>query len=295
MQRPSAFFRRIVKIVATVSIVTLKISIVISFVGHVSTTDTAGTDGFMRYTAPAQHSNYTFCGGTVSISLNASTSTFIKDNCAEPLVFLAEGEVLANVRPSASRPFRIIHNHIVLVVLGTQFDVSAHETAADVSATSGAVRVYEQGDDGRLKDPIVLSPMGARRAQFVLHGGDLARAEERDGTVLVTPDANDPRAAENRTSWRQEEYIIDKQRLDSVVWEFNRYSHTQIVLGDREVEQMRLGGRYRLTRTNEFLSQLRGLDLEVIRVDGDEVHPPRYIVRLPTHVKAAPGRKSHDR
>jgi transmembrane sensor len=279
MSRFVPFLRRFALKVMIYLGVSLKISIVVVFAGRITITDTGSSEGVAKYTGTAQRSDYTLADQS-RIFLNADTAVFIKEGRDKRQLFLLKGEVLADIRHDESKPFEVIVGHVVLRDLGTRFDISTHDDVTNVSATAGTIRVYTQGKDGHLEDPVVVTAAVARRTPAVLKNGDLVRLEEHDGTVLVFRDLNDPHAAQNRTTWLQEEYIIDKQRLDEVVWEFNRFNQAQIVIDDPDIAGMKLGGRYRLSSEDVFLSNLRlGFQLEVMRVDADETHPPSYILR----------------
>jgi ferric-dicitrate binding protein FerR (iron transport regulator) len=47
-------------------------------------------------------------------------------------------------------------------------------------------------------------------------------------------------------------YAIHNQRLDEIVWEFNRYNYSQIVFEDPQVAELRMGGAFDLRDLEGF-------------------------------------------
>lgn len=123
------------------------------------------------------------------------------------------------------------------------------------------------------------------RTPTYLFPGDLTRLEMHDNTVLITRDKNSLDEARNRSSWIDGRLITGGERLDEVLWELNaRSNKTQLLIGDPEIAQKRIGGNFDLMHVDEFLQTARiAFGLEVIPVKEPGVDDiSTYILRLPT-------------
>ena len=248
-----------------------------------------GGDGITRST-PIGHRDRVTLDDRSTVDLNADTTILVVLSPHLRQVFLSKGEIRPTIHHDEARPLEILINHVVLRDLGTQFDVGIHETTTNVSVTSGLVQAFQLREDGSLVNPVTWTKSGPRRNPVFLVPGDSARLEEHDGIVIVSKTPNDLEAAQNRSSWLQDDFIVKRQRLDEVVWEYNRWNKTQIVIDDPEAARMEIGGIYRLTDVDAFLSNLRAaLDIEALPIKGSESLPPSYVLRL-THKDAARGK-----
>ena len=257
----------------------VQITIFVILGGCLTVTDMGNSEGITRTTPIGRRDTITLADRTV-VDLNANTSILIKQNAHERLVLLEKGEIQASGHHDKIIPLRIVVGHVMLEVMGTQFDVAFHDGVSTVSVTEGKVRIYERRDDGSPANPITVTESSARRDPMVLEMGDSVRLEEHGGTVLASRERNDPLAAQNRTAWLQGQFMADKRRLDELFWEFESYNRIRIVTDDPTIAKTEIGGRYHLTNVEEFLSVLRSaLDLNITSVEGDHSLLPTYVLR----------------
>ena len=74
---------------------------------------------------------------------------------------------------------------------------------------------------------------------------------------------------EQRTAWRDQMVELDGETVEQAADEFNRYRKAPILIGDTRVSALRIGGRFRTTDSQEFLSALQ-LTLPIRVVDGED-------------------------
>ena len=259
----------------------VSITLVVSV--RVIITDGADSDGTTLHTVFAQRTKVTFADHSV-VELNAGTLVLFKEG-ARRQIFLQEGEIRLSIQHGVSKPADVHVGNILLQDLGTQFDVSVHERSVNAVVTDGQVRVQESRPDGSLVDPIDVTGTSHQRHRMVLKKGDMIRLDERDGAVFAYVSRNDSTEAEMRSSWLNGELATTGERLDEVILQFNRYNRIPIVINDPSVAQMKVGGHYFLTDSNDFLSDLRqALGVEVVPVlDGARNVVQMNLLRAPVN------------
>lgn len=258
---------------------TITITIVICLGGRLSITDMGTAEGISRITPIAHRDQVVLLDRSV-LDLNADTSALIKQGPHERQVFLQNGEIRATVKHDDSNPMEVFVGHTVFEDLGTQFDISTHETTTNIAVTAGKVRIYQRLANGDRVDPVTVTRKGARRDPVYLVMGDLARLEERGGIVVVSKDRNSLERAQSRSSWLHDEFIAAGQPLDEVIWQFNRYHNAQIVINDLDTARLVIGGAYNLADVDGLLSALDHLfHLKATPIVGGQGTPPVYILQ----------------
>lgn len=88
--------------------------------------------------------------------------------------------------------------------------------------------------------------------------GRTARSGERlslmPGAARVDP--GDDAAIDRVRGWRQGVLVLDGDRLDAALAEYNRYLRHRIAIGDPALAGLRLGGRFSTSDVSEFLSAM---------------------------------------
>src|SRR3546814_10539015 len=67
----------------------------------------------------------------------------------------------------------------------------------------------------------------------------------------------DSRLIGQRTAWREQMVELDGETIEQAASEFNRYRAAPILIGDTRASSLRIGGRFRITASKEFLPALR--------------------------------------
>lgn len=254
---------------------------------HFVTIDPAAPE---YHTDIGQHSAVTLKDRS-EIRLGGGTSIKVNDAAHFRTVRLERGEILAAVRPDSDRPFQVVDGHLIAFNLGTTYDYVKHGSISNIAVLDGQVRLYQRNGLDQRGDPIVAEAGVYRRAPVILSAGDLARIEQRgDGTVIVTRAHAGLDVARQRTQWLEGEIVASGQRLDEVIWEFNRYNQTQIVIDDPNLGSMIWGGAVSLRNVEGLIGVLRlqqHMDVEIVK--GDDGQTTSY------HLKgvAAPVREKN--
>ena len=188
-------------------------------------------------------------GSTVTLNTNSGIRVAVTET--ERRVDLEKGEAFFEVAKDPNRPFVVRAGAARIIAVGTKFSVRREANDVRVVVTEGRVRVEHA------------SPR--QRAQTTLiSAGDVALAGESG--VLVKDQALED--VEDRLSWRHGFVVFHDTPLADVVAEFNRYSTRQVVISNRDLESIRIGGTFRSGNVEAFVRLLsEGFP---VRVDESE-------------------------
>jgi transmembrane sensor len=170
---------------------------------------------------------------------------------------LSRGEALFSVSHDRARPFEVHALQGVTTAVGTQFDVELTRGGAAVSVLEGTVTVGASGS-ATAAPPVAVSA-----------GSGVGYTQE--GAV------SEIRAAEvgRIQGWRSQRIVFNDIALDTALAEYNRYTHTPIVLGNPELGSRHINGVFHIGDEAAFLSALdQGLHLKAIKGDAQTVLQP---------------------
>lgn len=208
------------------------------------------------------------------VHLGGGTSIQVSDAPHFRTVVLERGEILATIHPDSERPFQVVDGHVIASNLGTAYDYAKHDSISNIAVLDGQVRLYQRNELDQRGDPLVAESGVYRRAAVILGAGDLARIEQlNDGTVIVTRTHVGLDAAKQRTQWLEGEMVASGQRLDEVIWKFNRYNRTQIAIDDPDIGSMIWGGAVSLNNVEGLIGVLRlqqHMDVEIVKGDDGQ-------------------------
>lgn len=146
-------------------------------------------------------------------------------------VRLLAGEAFFEVKPDASRPFRVLADAVEAAVVGTSFDVRLSPDGVVVSVEHGIVRV---------------GPASAS-----------ARDELRAGQAIrVTSDGETSRQAASAAmvaAWRDGQLVAQNVPLREAVDQLRRYFAGTIVLASTSLGERRITGAYNLADPEDAL------------------------------------------
>ena len=173
------------------------------------------------------------------ITLNKrSTVTYLSKFKGNTRAIALKGEAFFNVAPDKKKPFIISVNDVQVTVVGTSFNIKTENGNTEVVVETGIVQVTRSGKTVELiaGEKIVMSP-------------------------------NDSNAAKEKVSdklynyYRSKEFVCDDTPLWKLVQVVNEAYDTKIVIGRKELNDMRLT----TTFNNESLEKV----LEVIHLTFD--------------------------
>jgi transmembrane sensor len=185
------------------------------------------------------------------VTLNTDTEIRVAVSATERRVELERGEAFFDVARDPTRPFVVRAGNRRVVAIGTQFSVR------------------EQGDDVRVvvSEGRVRLETSTGEAIAELTAGAIARA--RDDAVMVEEDRLPE--IERTLTWRSGQLTFRDTPLAEAVAEFNRYNSRRIVIEDPAVAALEVGGVFRATNVDPFVSLLE--EAFPIRVvdEGDRI------------------------
>ena len=163
-------------------------------------------------------------------------------------VRVMKGEASFEISHDPARPFDVEARAAVIRAVGTAFNVRLRPSLVELTVTHGKVTVH-CGD----------SPL----QQVAAGSGAVIQPRSISLTRLG------PKIVEQRTAWRAQMVELDGETVEQAADEFNRYRKAPILIGDTRVSALRIGGRFRTTDSQEFLSALQ-LSLPIRVVDGED-------------------------
>jgi transmembrane sensor len=274
--RRRPFWRRIVEDLRTPSprwqaaAVTMAALVVVSLgllglwnlrpVAHVSTP--AAVTALHFETGHGEQQTQQLSDGSV-LHLNTDTAVTVRYSKAERLVRLTSGEADFEVVHAPDRPFRVLAGAAAIVDLGTKFDVRLEDKSTLVTVVEGRIVVGLSASAGGSSPSHVhtLQPVQVDANEQIIVA---------EGKWPATPVAID---AQRTTAWLHRQIMFEREPLERVAGEFNRYSRIPIEITTPALRSLEISGAFSTDDTRGFIAFLRSLD--GVRV---EVTPTRILV-----------------
>jgi transmembrane sensor len=197
------------------------------------------------------------------LHLNTDTAVTVRYSDKERLVVLTSGEADFEVTHALDRPFRVLAGPAAIVDLGTKFDVRLEDKSTLVTVVEGriAVGLSPSAESGR--------PNQGYTPQLVqVTAGQQIAVTDREWPA--TPVAID---AQRTTARLHRQIMFEREPLERVAGEFNRYSSIPIEITTPALRSLEISGAFSTDDTRGFIAFLRSLD--GVRV---EVTPTRILV-----------------
>ncbi|MHA6766824.1 FecR family protein [Sphingobium ummariense] len=185
-------------------------------------------------------------GSTLHLNSDSEVEVRFTDNGRR--VRVVKGEASFDIAHDKNRPFDVEARSALIRAVGTAFNVRMRPALVELTVTQGTVTVH----------------CGDRRQEKVSAGNG---AVIQPRTIALTQLSQ--RLIGQRTAWREQMVELDGETIEQATAEFNRYRRTPILIGDTRVSGLRIGGRFRITDSKEFLSALQ-LSLPIRAVDGED-------------------------
>jgi transmembrane sensor len=194
-------------------------------------------------------------GSTVFLNTDSSVRVALSHNLRR--IELVRGEALFSVSHDPARPFEVHALQGVTTAVGTQFDVELTRGGAAVSVLEGTVTVGASGSATSAPPVAVVAGSGVGYTQ------EGAVSEIRPAEV-------------NRIQgWRSQRIVFNDMALDTALAEYNRYTHTPIVLSDPALGSRHINGVFHIGDEAAFLSAMeQGLHLKATHGAAQTVLEP---------------------
>ena len=225
-----------------------------------------GTDSSAYQTATAEHRTVMLQDGS-SITLGAESYVLVAFDRETRRVELRSGEAYFRVAKDKlgkdrARPFVVAAGTRTIRALGTEFDINIGVRDIKVAVVEGRVRVE--------RHPVSTGdPADAPRAPDILDlgSGDVLDFGLAGDSVVVSN--IDPRLS---TSWLSGRLAYDGMPLESVIADVNRYTPTELIIGDEATKQLVFTGTIFSDDIDNWLAGLEdAFPLRLVPVDGERI------------------------
>jgi transmembrane sensor len=192
-----------------------------------------------------------------TVELNTNSEVRVAFTSRLRRVELVRGEASFEVTHDTSRPFIVSAGPTAVRAVGTKFDVNRLEGAVEITVDEGKVAV---GSPSVLETKLDALPTAIPRLSAgqsaIASGGGVELENLRQGDLA------------RKLAWRNQMLVFDGDSLADVIAQFNRYNKRQLVITDPALAALRIGGYFRPTNLDAFISVLQS-DFG-IRVDVDD-------------------------
>jgi transmembrane sensor len=181
------------------------------------------------------------------VELKDGTRVIVQYSENERRVKLTGGEAHFSVWKDKARPFIVEVSGVEVRAVGTAFNVRLDPKAVEVLVTEGRVEVGHP-------DVLVTEPVNA---PLVVSVGE--RAVVPLEVIPTAPPVVTPVTAEEIThelAWQEPRLQFSETPLIEAVTEFNRLNRQQIVIADRSLDSLKIGGTFRPDNVDGFVRLL---------------------------------------
>jgi transmembrane sensor len=198
------------------------------------------------------------------VHLNTDTSVSVRYDQTERLITLTAGQADFEVVHERDRKFRVLAGPATAVAVGTNFDVRLEADAAVITVVEGRVAVGTSPPLGALD---ANSNRGTAQA-FVQVGAD-QQIRVTPGQLPAVASAVDSRSA---TAWLQRQIVFEREPLERVAGEFNRYAPKPIEIDTPALRKLEISGVFATDDPEAFIAFLRSLEGVRVEVGRTAVH-----------------------
>jgi len=192
-----------------------------------------------------------------TVELNTHSEVRVAFTAGLRRVELVRGEASFEVTHDISRPFIVSAGPMAVRAVGTKFDVNRLEGSVEVIVDEGKVAIGSPSVLETKRDALPMAIPRLSAGQSAIASGSGVELENlRQGDLA------------RKLAWRNQMLVFDGESLAEVVAQFNRYNKRQLVITDPTLATRRIGGYFRPTNLDAFISVLQS-DFG-IRVDVDD-------------------------
>ncbi len=169
-----------------------------------------------------------------TVDLNTDSEINVLFNYAQRQVELVRGEAFFNVQ-HAVRPFTVHAANVIILDIGTAFDVYRKAGLVEVAVADGVVEVKNQS------------------SLSLINAGQLAKISDNETIKVSTAEIA------STTAWRKGELIFRGRRLDEVLSEIGRYHDVQIQLSNKKLAALAVTGSFKIEQLDTMLNAVSHL------------------------------------
>lgn len=201
-----------------------------------------------------------------AIKLNTQSKMLV-DYQSNARVIDLTGEAFFDVAPNKDKPFMVRAGGYVIRAVGTAFRVYlTKDRQVEVTVTEGTVEIAKLSKHKAVAttDHAPLSPSTSVKLGTLQKGQETVVDDEDQQLDVEDLAAQD---IEKKLSWRKGVLVFHQERIEDVIREMNRYSSTQVVIVDPQINDIRVGGYFPANKTQALLATLEesfGIHVEMV-------------------------------
>lgn len=195
------------------------------------------------------------------VHINSGSEVVIDFSEHERRVVLNAGEAHFDVAHDETRPFIVTAGGVSVRAVGTAFNVKLAAESIDVLVVEGKVEVSRERD---------AATRAAERPLIV--AGEQTRVLRDEPATAPKVEKVTTESIQEQLAWQGPMIPFVDLPLRDLVTQFNRRNSTQLVLGDLELGDRKIGGMIALDQIESFVRMLEyGGDIAVERRAKDEI------------------------
>lgn len=212
------------------------------------------------------------------LRLDTDTTVSVRYRRSERRIEIVSGQALFEVAHLPTRPFRVLAGSAEVIAVGTQFNVYRQADSTLVTVVEGQVTVAAASD--------------TRRATAAATGRSLrvSAGEQVRVTAGILPAGPERADLHTTTAWLHRQLAFDRQPLQVVATEFNRYSSLPIEIETPELRALSISGVFEADDIESFIGFLKSLKGVSVEITSTRIRVFR-LAGLPGAVPAQP--KTH--
>jgi transmembrane sensor len=189
-----------------------------------------------------------------SILLDTDSKVVVRYGERTRRVDLLHGQAQFTVQGNHAWPFVVHAGSGTVTAVGTQFQVRLDDQATDVALLKGKLAIAAQAPDGAMQDASLV--------------GGQALAYDESGHITPVH----PIDMQQAQGWTQGKLFVHDWRLPALLAEMNRYSDTQLQLGDPSLQDIRISGVFRTNDQQTLLLLLQqGWPIHARRISATQI------------------------
>lgn len=187
------------------------------------------------------------------VTLNTDTRIRVAYSDAGRDIRLERGQAYFRVAKDAQRPFRVRTRNGVVRAVGTEFEVYQNDRQVVVTVVEGSVAVSDETADDTTRTDAITDARETPAAETVLQASE--RIALAPGMTLE-PEKIPEVPLQRSMAWTGGRLIFDDEPLRDAVAEINRYSEQRVLIGDENLESVRISGVFRVGDVEDFVHSI---------------------------------------
>lgn len=219
----------------------------------------------MQYlTQVGEQKTFTLPDGSKAL-LNTNTEIQVRYTSERRVIYLSQGEAHFTVVKNTEAPFEVHAGQGLVRAVGTAFGVYLRADDVEVVVTEGLVEldtlpvvVSLQAEQPRLLSDAVpqdVTPNSLATASSLpqIAAGNLAIYGRHTAKHVLLAELE---KMDEKISWHQGMLVFDNESLENVVAEIGRYTSTKILIPERNVRELKVGGHFKVGDTEAMFEAL---------------------------------------